>query len=97
MAGEAVADAIDRRDTSREGLLPFERRWKKRFGVNLKIAHRINQRIARWDDRRWDERLEIVKLFSPEQFAQALQTNLTGGWLLRFLATNPEWVSLVAR
>ena len=59
------------------------------FG-DLRLAHKINQRIARWDDRKWDERLEVLKLLSAGQFVEALKTNLTAGWVLRFLATNPR-------
>jgi digeranylgeranylglycerophospholipid reductase len=89
MAGDAAADAIHSGDVSRAGLMPFERRWKKRFGVNLRIANRVNQRIAGWTDLKWDERLEIVKMLTPAQFAEAMKTNLTGGWLLRFAASHP--------
>ena len=32
--------------------------------------------------------MEIVKLLTPEQFVEALKTNLTGGWLWRFAARN---------
>jgi digeranylgeranylglycerophospholipid reductase len=96
MAGEATADALERGDTSREGLLPFERRWKKKFGANLKIAHRINRRIAKWSDSHWDERLEIVKRLTPDQFTEALKTNLSGGWLLKFAAAN-SWGALWAK
>ena len=96
MAGEAAAEAIDRGDVSRGGLIPFERNWKRRFANDLKIAHRINQRITVWDDKTWDERLEIAKLFTPEQFAEALKSNLTGGWLMKFLATNPRCIGLLA-
>jgi digeranylgeranylglycerophospholipid reductase len=96
MAGEVAADALDRGDTSRRVLAEFEKRWSKRFGADLRLAHRINRRIAGWDDRKWDQRLEIIKLLSPEQFAQALKTNLTGGWLWRFLAANPGVLKLAA-
>ncbi len=89
MAGAVVAQALDRGDISRAALLPFEKQWRKQFGSDLRLAHRINQRIARWDDRKWDQRTEFLKLLSPEQFAEALKTNLTGGWLWRFLAANP--------
>ena len=88
MAGETAAGALERGDTSRASLGEFETRWRKRFGADLRLAHRINQRIAAWDDRKWDQRMEIVKLLTPEQFVEALKTNLTGGWLWRFAARN---------
>jgi digeranylgeranylglycerophospholipid reductase len=89
MAGEVVADALEQGSIYRESLAEFERRWDRRFGRDLRLAHMINQRMARWDDHKWDERLELVKLFTPEQFMEALKTNLTGGWLLRFMAAHP--------
>jgi digeranylgeranylglycerophospholipid reductase len=97
MAGDAAADAIERGDLSRDALVPFEKRWRKQFGVDLRLAHRINQRIAQWDGKKWDERLEIVRLFTPEQFAEALKTNLTGGWLWRFLAANSRALASTVR
>lgn len=78
MAGEVAADAIERGDVSRRALAAFEQRWRKRFGANLKLAHRINQRIAKWDDGNWDRRMEIVKRLTADQFVEALKTNLTG-------------------
>ena len=86
MAGEVVADALDRGDVSRAALAVFEKRWRKRFGADLKLAHRINQRIARWDDQKWDRRMELVKRLSPEQFAEALKTNLTSGLVWSLLS-----------
>jgi digeranylgeranylglycerophospholipid reductase len=90
MAGEVAARAIAAGDVSRDALSEFERRWVKRYGNDLRLAHKINERIARWDDRKWDERMEVLKLLTPDQFVEALKTNLTGGWLLRFLARNPR-------
>jgi len=89
MVGEVAAYAIAMGDTSRRALAEFERRWIKQYGKDLRLAHKINERIARWDDRKWDERLEVLKLLSPGQFVEALKTNLTGGWVLRFLASHP--------
>lgn len=96
MAGEVVADAIQKNDVSRAALAPFEKRWIKKFGRDLRLAHRLNERLARWDDRKWDERLEVLKLLTPDQFVEALKTNLTGGWLLRFVASNPRGLASVA-
>ena len=90
LAGEVAARAIAKGDTSRGMLAEFERLWVKRYGRDLRLAHKINQKISRWDDRKWDDRLEILKLLTPDQFVEALKTNLTGGWLLRFLARNPR-------
>lgn len=81
MAGETAADALERNDLSRAALSAFEKNWRREFGINLKLAHRINQRIARWDDEKWDRRTELLKKLSPAQFAEALRTNLTGAWL----------------
>jgi digeranylgeranylglycerophospholipid reductase len=90
LAGEVAARAIGTGDTSGHALADFERQWVKRYGRDLRLAHKINERIARWDDRKWDERIEVLKLLTPDQFVEALKTNLTGGWLLRFLARNPR-------
>jgi len=90
MAGEVAAEAIAKGDVSRAALAVFERKWTKRYGKDLRLAHKINQRIAGWDDQKWDQRLEVLKLLTPDQFVEALKTNLTGGWLLRFLARNPR-------
>jgi digeranylgeranylglycerophospholipid reductase len=90
MAGEVASRAIEKGNTSRATLAEFERLWVKRHGKDLRLAHQINQRIARWDDSKWDERLDVLKLLTPEQFVEALKTNLTGGWLLRFLVRNPK-------
>ena len=89
MAGEVAATAIQKGDVSRLALCEFENEWAKRYGKDLRLAHKINQRIARWDDRHWDQRIDLLKLLTPDQFVEALKTNLTGSWLLRFLVRNP--------
>ncbi|MGD1092298.1 MAG: NAD(P)/FAD-dependent oxidoreductase [Bryobacteraceae bacterium] len=100
MAGEVVAHALSKGEPNRVvprlALLPFEQQWRKQFGADLRLAHRINQRIARWDDRKWDARTEIVKLLTPAQFAEALKTNLTGAWLWRFLVSHPQALAYAA-
>lgn len=88
MAGEVASRALQRGDVSRASLEPFERQWRRRFGADLRLAHEINLRISRWDDRKWDQRTELLKLLTPEQFAEALKTNLRGRWLWKFAATH---------
>jgi digeranylgeranylglycerophospholipid reductase len=90
MAGEVAARAIENKDVSRAALGEFEKQWIQLHGKDLRLAHKINERIARWDDRKWDQRMEVLKLLTPDQFVEALKTNLTGTWLLRFLTRNPK-------
>lgn len=93
MAGSVAAEAIARGDVSAESLSDFGKKWRTKFGKDLRLAHRVNLRMARWDDRTWDQRLEIAKMLSPEQFGEALKTNLTGGWLWKFLRSNPRAIA----
>jgi digeranylgeranylglycerophospholipid reductase len=87
MAGETAAVAIESGDVSRQTLLSFERDWRRQFGMDLRFAHRINQRIARWDGPKWDSRVDLLKKLSPADFAEALKTNLTGKWLWKLAAS----------
>lgn len=88
MAGEVAAQALAKGDVSRSALQPFERQWRKRFGADLRLAHEINVRISKWNDDTWDRRTKLLKLLSPDQFAEALKTNLRGRWLWRFAASH---------
>ena len=97
MAGETAANAVAKGDVSRPALEPFERQWRKKFGADLRLAHIINQRISRWDDHKWDQRTELLKLLSPDQFAEALKTNLRGRWLWRFAASHSRELARAVR
>jgi len=88
MAGEVASRALAKGDVSRAALEPFERQWRKRFGADLRLAHEINVRISKWDDDKWDRRTKLLKLLNPDQFAEALKTNLRGRWLWRFAASH---------
>ena len=96
MAGEAATRALAKSDVSRRSLEPFQRAWRKKFGTDLSLAHGINQRIARWDDEKWDSRTEFLKLLSPDQFAEAMKTNLRGRWLWKFAATRSRQLAEAA-
>jgi digeranylgeranylglycerophospholipid reductase len=96
MAGEVAARALAKSDVSRRALEPFERGWRKKFGTDLSLAHGINQRIARWDDKKWDSRTEFLKMLSPDQFAEAMKTNLRGRWLWKFAATHSRQLAEAA-
>lgn len=90
MAGAVAAEAVEQNDCSRAFLARYEKRWRAAHGRNLRIAHEINRRIARWDDERWNEKTELLKLLSPDQFSDALQSNFVASWLPRLLLAKPR-------
>ena len=90
MAGAAAAQAVHAGDVSKAFLARYERQWNSKHARNLRIAHEINKRISFWDDEKWDRRTELLKMFTPEQFAEALKTNLTGAWAAKLIWSNPR-------
>ncbi|MBI4278329.1 MAG: hypothetical protein HY660_07710 [Armatimonadetes bacterium] len=88
LAGRVAARAVRRGDASRQGLLGFERLWRRQFETRMRWAQWINERIARYSDDMWDRRMAIIGRFTPAQFAALLRTDLSAGWLLGAMATN---------
>jgi digeranylgeranylglycerophospholipid reductase len=97
MAGEVAVESISEGNCSREFLSRYEKRWKAKHGTNLRIAHEINKKIARWSDERWNEGVEMLKLLTPDQFAQALQSNFIATWMLQVLSVNPSLIRKSAK
>ena len=90
MAGEVAAEAIDGGNVSEEALLKYQDRWNKAFSVNLRIAYEINRKIAHFNDARWDEKVQLLKLLNPHQFDQALQSNFVAGWVFQLVWEHPQ-------
>lgn len=78
MAGDVAAEAVQSNDCSQKFLSRYEKRWRSRFGANLRLAHEINKRIAGWSDAQWDRGTDLLKMLTPDQFAKALRTELLG-------------------
>jgi digeranylgeranylglycerophospholipid reductase len=90
MAAGVAVEAIKAKDVSRERLQAYERNWTTAYAMNLRIAHEVNNSIATWDDAKWDRMTELLKLFSPHQFAQALQSNFVAAWTFNLFWSHPE-------
>jgi digeranylgeranylglycerophospholipid reductase len=93
MAGEVVAGCIQDGDISRRALIAYEKRWSTAFGRDLRVAHAINKRIARWTDEAWDRRTNLIRSLTDDQFDQALQSHFFAPWVARLLLRHPEFVS----
>ena len=92
MAGELGAEAVQENDVSKHSLARFESQWLQQHGRNLRTAYKINQKISKWDDEKWDQRTELLAMLSPEEFATALQINFTLGWALGVVWAHPRLI-----
>lgn len=90
MAGAVAGDAVKANDFSRLFLSRYQKQWNSKFGTNLRIAYEINRKVAQWDDDKWDGKTELLKMFTPYQFGQALQANFVAGWAFQLLWSHPK-------
>jgi digeranylgeranylglycerophospholipid reductase len=92
MAGNVAASAAKSGDVSTSFLSQFQSEWLRQHGRNLRIANMINRKISKWDDRKWDERTELLSMLSPEEFATALKSDFSLGWALGVAWAHPRLV-----
>ncbi len=92
MAGGVAASATKRGDVSAAFLSQFQSEWLRQNGRNLRIANSINRKIVKWDDRKWDERTQLLSMLSPQEFASALQSDFSVGWALGVAWAHPRLV-----
>jgi digeranylgeranylglycerophospholipid reductase len=90
LAGRVAAEAIAAGDCSAARLRDYDTAWRREYGAQLRIAYAINERIARYDDARWDDKVELLRTLTPELFAQALMGDFGPGWAVRVLAHRPS-------
>src|SRR5205085_5035990 len=93
MAGTIAAEAVQSGDTSSAFLQRFDKKWRERFGRDLGIAYMLSKRITNLTDEQWDIALDIMRLLSPAQMAQALRCDFTVGLVMGILARNPGIVA----
>jgi digeranylgeranylglycerophospholipid reductase len=92
MAGNVAASAAKSGDVSATFLSQFQSEWLRLHGRNLRIANMINRKISKWDDRKWDERTELLSMLSPQEFATALKSDFSLGWALGVAWAHPRLV-----
>lgn len=90
MAGAVAGDAVKANDFPKCFLGRYQKQWNSKFAINLRIAYEINRKVAQWDDDKWDRKTELMKLFTPYQFGQALQANFLAGWAFQLLWSHPK-------
>jgi digeranylgeranylglycerophospholipid reductase len=95
LAGEVAGGAAVAGDTSRRALIAYEHRFRAEFGRRLRIGHSVNRRLARFDDRHWDQSIRFLRSVPPSALPLLLQSEFTRE-LIRALAGAPRtWLPLM--
>jgi digeranylgeranylglycerophospholipid reductase len=90
LAGGIAGKAALANTTSAETLSEFDRAWRAKFGRNLDIALLINKHIAAYADQQWDEKIELLKHFTPELAAQAVRGDFSAKLIFDIIRRNPS-------
>ncbi|MEM2266205.1 MAG: hypothetical protein QW687_05175, partial [Candidatus Hadarchaeales archaeon] len=61
IAGEVAVDSITEGDTSKEGLLPYEKRWKEKFLGELRAERVLHKSLSVAWDRRFRELVRLAR------------------------------------
>ncbi|MEM1981481.1 MAG: NAD(P)/FAD-dependent oxidoreductase [Candidatus Hadarchaeales archaeon] len=61
IAGEVAVDSITEGDTSKEGLLPYEKRWKEKFLGELRAERVLHKSLSVAWDRKFKELIRLAR------------------------------------
>jgi digeranylgeranylglycerophospholipid reductase len=91
-AGTVAAEAVRKGIVTREALAPYEAWFRSSYQSTLDLGYAINQRLARYDDTAWDERIAIARQIPPELMLEVLQSNFPLSQVVRWILFHPrQW------
>lgn len=97
MAGEVVAQALAAGRTDRAALEPYEREFRKRYGLNLRIGGVMNRRLASSTDEDWDRRIRMLASLPNDLVPRLLQSEFPLLDLVRWVLVRPRLWPVLGR
>lgn len=97
MAGRVAAEALAAGRTDKQALLPYEREFRRRYGLNLRIGGILNRRLAAADDAEWDQKVRILRSVPPNLVPALLQSEFPLLQLVRWVIGKPRLWYVLAR
>jgi digeranylgeranylglycerophospholipid reductase len=85
LAGEVAVEAHQAGRFDSAFLGRFDKRWRRRYGRLFAWGWEINQRLARYDDEAWNEKIALLSRFPAEAVAALLKGDLSAPLLLSLL------------
>jgi digeranylgeranylglycerophospholipid reductase len=90
LAGETIVEALRAGRTDRAALAPYEERFRREFGRNLRIGERLNRRLAASRDDQWDERIRILQTMPASLVLDLLQSRIRVRDVLSWYVREPR-------
>jgi digeranylgeranylglycerophospholipid reductase len=97
MAGRVASDALAAGRADKQALLPYEREFRRRYGLNLRIGGILNRRLAAADDAEWDQKVRILRSVPPNLVPALLQSEFPLFQLVRWVIGKPRLWYVLAR
>lgn len=85
LAGEVAVAAHHAGRFDAVFLEDFDQRWRARYGKLFTWGYEINQRLARYDDAAWNEKINLLAQFPPEAIPALLKGEFSAPILLALL------------
>jgi digeranylgeranylglycerophospholipid reductase len=90
LAGQTAAQAVKKGQFERRDLISYERVFNAQYRRNLKIGYLLNTSLARWNDERWDQGVELLKSVPDRLLTQLLQSEFSSLDFTLWLASRPR-------
>jgi digeranylgeranylglycerophospholipid reductase len=90
MAGNIAAQSVLKGNTSASFMKGYETMWKKKYHLNFRISHLINQRIRQFTDEEWEERVKLLDKIDKDIVVAMMKGNFDLNFVSLVLRKNPE-------
>jgi digeranylgeranylglycerophospholipid reductase len=89
LAGEVGAFSLSQNCT-RESLIEYERKWKKKVESKINSASRVQSRWLGLSDSEWDKEIEILAAMSIDEFLDFIKGEFTLRKMMRLAISHPQ-------
>jgi len=89
-AGTVAADAVNKGETSKKSLKPYEDSMKKAIGSKIRAAIKVQYRWLNLSDEEWDKELTIIEELSAEEFLDFIKADFGLSNMVKIAISHPK-------
>ncbi|MCG8604967.1 NAD(P)/FAD-dependent oxidoreductase [bacterium] len=94
MAGRVAGAAVHKQKFDKKFLGAFEQNWRSKYGRLFRLGSYLNQRLVRYSDRDWDEKIKLLSTLKAELLPSLLKGDLKAGDLWRLVSSSPHLIKM---